>query len=167
MQQSYVGTDTRAAVTELTDQLKDKPHGTFFSFEDLEKIAGEDVRTPKGRGILVTTSRRLIKYYERVLVNVRGKGYKIALHNEVSRIAFDDRKIAKRKINRAGEKLNTVDLSNLNSTELDAFLREQAKNSILTNVNKALDSKQISNKKTDDLYILSDGQLRSLITKKL
>jgi hypothetical protein len=138
----------------------------LFTFDQLDAMGECDVRTPKGRSSLMTASRRLRKFNDRVLVSIRGTGYKIADPTEIAGVSASLRNAAKRKAETSWQVMQTVDLGKLSAVELDKFIREQAKSATLMCVCKTLDSKKLAGKTGDELNIPTEGKVLALLTNK-
>ena len=56
--------------------LKSKPIGSSYSYKTLSAASGTDVL--RHRDVIESVRNRLLKHHEKLLVNIRGYGYRIA-----------------------------------------------------------------------------------------
>lgn len=65
----------RQATQALETALKDHDYGETFSFDQLDNMAGLDVR--KYRSVVESVKKSLLRHHGKLLVNLRGLGYQI------------------------------------------------------------------------------------------
>jgi hypothetical protein len=139
-----VKTNYRFAVKALENYLKTLSYESFVSFEQLNKIAGVDITTPKFRYILEAARRSLISHHDRVLVNVRGQGYQIANLQQTMAASSGYRKRSYNSAKKAFEITKTVDLNTLSDDQKHALLKEQEKSACLLVVYRATENKLLN-----------------------
>lgn len=154
---------TSSAVLQLERFLKDKPSGNQFTFDELSKEAGRDIK--KDRFIIASVMRILTRHHDRVLRSVRGVGYEICRTEDITGVSEAFRKSAKNKVVRACEVLDTVDISKLSTSDLARYLKEQAKAGTMLTICKAIDNKKLL-KNEDSLSIPTEGSILALIMNK-
>jgi hypothetical protein len=76
--------EPRAAVLVemLVRHLSPLDYGTVVPYEQIRRVIFEDPQGLRGRGVTLRAGRRLLREYQRLLVNVRGQGYQIAQPGE-------------------------------------------------------------------------------------
>jgi fructose-1-phosphate kinase PfkB-like protein len=82
----------KLAAQALEQALAEQEYGTTISFDELNEMAGLDVR--QYRSVLEAVKRSLMRHHNRVLINLRGRGYQIAQQNQYRTVASSYRKNA-------------------------------------------------------------------------
>lgn len=131
-----VQTNLKPQKTALEMFLKDKEVGTFFSFSDLSKACGVDVL--KYRDVIESAKKRLIRHHKKVLVNIRGLGYKLALSDETLEEGATYRNKAHRSAKKSVSIIETIDLSKMPETDRNKVILEKAKSCAIVEVCKAV-----------------------------
>lgn len=57
-------------------------YGTLLTYQDIRKVIFENPQGRRGRAAVLSARTKLLKEHQKLLVNVRDKGYQIALPNE-------------------------------------------------------------------------------------
>ena len=135
---------SRPAVQALETHLKSLPYGTFVSYEDLNKIAGVDLQSPKFRYVLESAKRILLKHHDKVMINIRGKGYEVGTPPGIMAESAARRKRAFNTVKNGFRIVNTIDLSQLNEADRNKAIKEQAKNGLLLVCYKATENKLLN-----------------------
>lgn len=155
---------TSSAVNLLVNHFSNAPAGEIYSFDQLNKICGRDVK--KDRYIVTSVMRKLAREHFRVLINIRGKGYAIAQPREIPDISQDIRQSAKRKVFKAYTVCQTVDTSTLSIPDLERFIKEQSKAGLLLAVCKVIDNTKVLKKSSDQFVMPTEKSILGLLFKK-
>ena len=150
-----------AATLTLEKYLRDQEPGTKFTFDQLSEIAGKDIRV--FRYIIPSVNARLIKHHDKVLQSVHGEGYSLLRSDEVADYSRMLRASAKKKVIRAFNVCQTVDISTLSDKDRDKFIKEQCVSGTTLAVMRAVDSRKVIGKTPDKIAQISEGQVMALL----
>lgn len=104
----------------IHDALKDYEYGTEFSYAELEDICG--LSRKRIQALKDKTDRELKKSSQKMLVNVRGYGYRIADPWEQVKEAKGHEKKGGRQVKKAREFLDNVDTSEMTNEEKNRLM---------------------------------------------
>ena len=152
---------SRPLVQALESYLKRKDYGDFVSYEEMSNVVGIDIRDYKYRYILESAKRALLRHHDKVLINIRGKGYEIGTAPTIITESSSRRKRAFNTVKGGYEIVQTVDLSKLSYKEKDRAINEQAKNALLLVCYKATENKLLND--PEERIILSQPTETSII----
>ena len=120
--------------------LQDKKDGESFDFKTLSDAAGADIRN----GSVVLSAKKSLLKKGKLLVSIKGFGYKIA--DTKSKIAESSayRRRSLKAVNRSYKILRSVDQNTLDNTTRPEFQTELVKTLNLTAMHDALDNKALA-----------------------
>lgn len=130
----------RQSASMLEQALKNKEPGQTFSFDELNAMAGLDVRVY--RSVVESVKKALLNHHGKLLTNLRGIGYRLSLAGEFHIIAKDYRKKSGKALKKSLTILNVADMSLM--SEEDRFLKQFEKQE---NVNGSLQPVALHQKK--------------------
>jgi hypothetical protein len=131
----------KQAEADLEVALKDRADGETFSFDQLDKMAGLDVR--KYRSVIATVQNRLLKQ-GKLLQSLRGKGYQLCKQNEYVRVASGFRTKSIKALKRGGRVLQVINLSQLTDQERNEATKEAGIQQFLVTADRISRSKKVS-----------------------
>jgi len=114
----------------LYDLVTGSAVDTVFPYDDFDRALGRDFR--ENRTPLARVQKELLREDKRVLVNVRGVGYRIAQAREHGELAVGQRQRARRAVDKGVQIVAGADQSSLTPkerqrlTEIEVNLRAQA-----------------------------------------
>jgi hypothetical protein len=126
----------------LEEALKGIEHGTFLSFEDLNTMAGIDV--VKYRSVMESVKKTLLRDYNRLLINVRGKGYQVARPEQYSTVVDHGIKGIGRRIRGCKKIIEKVEWQKLDLDQTKKALESAGKTQVLSVVFKTTSVKKLS-----------------------
>lgn len=124
----------RLSTTQVINALKDKTYGDTFTFDELSTYAGLDVR--EYRSVITGAKNYLLKHHGKLLVSLRGIGYRISKPGEFSTVAGSYRNKAGKDLKRGRMILSVADLSEMTDKEKEETCKESGKISWLITATK-------------------------------
>lgn len=159
-----VFTDHRPTIEKLVNALKDAPFGSEYSYDKLSILAEtNDVRFPPH--ILQEAKRRLLDC-DRLLVNIRGVGYKICEPEKMVDHSTRQRLAGKKRIQQAYRITRAVDLAKLSPTEQSRLINEQGKNAAMLVCFEAVDDKKRL-KANDSISVPTHSQIIRILKNEM
>lgn len=145
--------------------LKDRAHGETITYGELSAMLTIDAQSDRGNHAVQRAKPRLLADHNKLLVNVRGIGYQIALPNEHAAHSKRLQGASRRQLVRAVATATHVLWDQLRPQERAEVLAEQLKAGLALTF-----SRRISRRKAlpprEQLALPSGAQLVRLLTKK-
>lgn len=104
----------------LYEVVKDFPHGTVFSYEELKKTTG--FSRSKIQGLIKKTNRELRENHQKSLVNMPDYGYKIGTPDEQIRQGKKHELKGNRQISRAQHIVENMDTSDFTQEQKERWV---------------------------------------------
>lgn len=117
--------------TRAFEHLQPLPHGAIVSYETLTHICQADATMLRTRTAILRAGRRLLHEHNKLLVNVKGRGYQVAAPSEHVGEAKRQTKAALRRHRRALSIVVHVEINGLLPEQLNDVLAAQTKNALL------------------------------------
>lgn len=131
-------------IDQTVQVLSNQEYGKYFSYEDLDRIANMSFKVIAG-----SVKSQLLKNYNRLLVNVRNRGYQISKLDDVHVHSAHHRKKASNQFKKSLKICQYTDLNEMSESSKNKLFQEAAKSSAamavikLTEKQSKLPSRQI------------------------
>lgn len=109
------------------DLLRTKNYGDLITYNEVGVALTVDGHSPRAQDAVRAAGRKLLQDDNKLLVNVRDRGYQIARPNEHAPEAARLRQAARRRLRRAVDSVVHVALDSLTPQEVAAVLTEQVR----------------------------------------
>ena len=154
--------EMRAAALAL---LRTKHHGDVVTYRELSGVVTVDAQSERGRSAILRAGRTLLLDQDRLLINVRGVGYRVAHPGEHSGESKRLQKHAVRRLNRALATVVHVAMQAMSPEERARTIQEQVRAGLMLGVSRRL-TKTRTLPAAPIRALPSGAQLVALSTKK-
>jgi hypothetical protein len=146
------------------EALSQRQHGTLVTYHEFRLMLFEDPQGKRCRSAILRAGKRLLREQQKLLVNVRGKGYQLAMPNEHSAESKRVQQHGRRRYRRALEIVVNAEMEKLSPQERQQVDEQANRMRLILAAEKNI-AKATVLPSSGDIVIPSGKRLAALLTE--